>query len=977
MKQKSSKANRSRFLGIVCMTVVVLFGLSSCRPDYDLDTTMPANLGSSIYEFLKEEGFDTYVKLIEDLNYKDVLAKTGSKTLFVADEAAVQRFYESGVFKKADGSNVTCYEDLSLAQKKMILYGSMLNNVYQAAALSTTEGPTIGRTMRREASNSIYDTLPVITAADMPIQKLPEAGTDYWKMYRREGKSITTFAGDMSQKPMVLFTPKFMEMNKITDDDFDFLFNQGTYSEDGSKPARQPSDVTVNGVKIIEPNRRCFNGFVHVTEDVIYSLPNMADYLNDYEGVEVYNALLQRFSVLEYVGDAVMTDLRDFTGTQDLDSVYEYRFFSERNYNFGSSVEDYLTNLTYDGIRYTENKKLKFDPAWNAYNIKPMGSISQDVAMQQDMAVMLVPTNEAMKEWWDDPNGGGYVMKQSFGKLGRPANSIEELIEDMQGLPDDVVLELLINNQLSSLVGSVPSKFSVVLDDARDPMGIETDDISSVAMCCNGAIYFTDKVFSPAAYRAVSYPALVLDNLEIINWAINEFHFDDYLKSMSVTYSFFIPTVQESNRPELNGKLMHINPLSFARTTKNDLGEEIGEIAVFSYDKKLSIPVTADLYQYNLATGEIGELVEERIMGDAVESILSDLLDYHIVIGSVEEASEYEYFQTKGRGTVKIGREGGDVKHVFGGFDLDKENPQSATVIARYDMKTTSDGNGVAYILDRPVQTSRRSVYDVLADSVNYPEFNEFYKLMLAATSADGKDRMFETVIDDYAIGSARNISVFNTYHYTIYVPTNESIIRAMNEGRIISPDSIENFRKRYDDMLDEVDRLEGPFPEQAEALMAQYTADMAKYSEEATGVVDAKYNHNNHCNYLGEKIMDFVKYHIQDNSLYIGGEFKMDQDDIDAGKTSKSFETAFLNKKNNQFLTLSVNVDNQGIHIKDAINKNVTVQKKNGQSGKALYNIMCREYVYNVEPENIASLTKLYTSSYAVIHQIDEPLEY
>mgnify|MGYP003499487900 FL=1 len=230
MKQKSSKANRSRFLGIVCMTVVVLFGLSSCRPDYDLDTTMPANLGSSIYEFLKEEGFDTYVKLIEDLNYKDVLAKTGSKTLFVADEAAVQRFYESGVFKKADGSNVTCYEDLSLAQKKMILYGSMLNNVYQAAALSTTEGPTIGRTMRREASNSIYDTLPVITAADMPVQKLPEAGTDYWKMYRREGKSITTFAGDMSQKPMVLFTPKFMEMNKITDDDFDFLFNQGTYS---------------------------------------------------------------------------------------------------------------------------------------------------------------------------------------------------------------------------------------------------------------------------------------------------------------------------------------------------------------------------------------------------------------------------------------------------------------------------------------------------------------------------------------------------------------------------------------------------------------------------------------------------------------------------------------------------------------------------------------------------------------------------
>lgn len=980
MKQKSSKANRSRFLGIVCMTVVVLFGLSSCRPDYDLDTTMPANLGSSIYKFLQEEGFDTYVRLIDDLDYKDVLAKTGSKTLFVADEAAVQRFYESGVFKKADGSNVTCYEDLSLAQKKMILRGSMLDNVYQAAALSTTEGPTIGRTMRREASNTVYDTMPVMTANDMPIQKLSTSGADYWKNYRREGKSITTFAGDMTQKPMVLFTPKFMEMNKITDDDFDFLFNLGIYSDSTiSKPSADPSDVTVNGVKIIEPNKRCFNGFVHVTEDVIYSLPNMSDYLNKTEGVEVYNALLQRFSVLEYVGNDVMNELRRLTGNQDLDSVYEYKFFSDRNSGF--TYEYSNGNLkTYDGVMYT-GKKLRFDPAWNAYFVKPLGSVTEEVAMQQDMAVMLVPTNEAMRKWWEDPDGGGYVMKKNFGTFdGVPTDgSAEQLIADMQGLPDDVVLELLINNQLSSLVGSVPSKFDVVLDDARDPMGINTEDVDKVAMCCNGAIYFTNTVFSPAAYRAVSYPALVDDRLEIINWAIDKYRFDDYLKSMSVTYSFFIPAVQESNRPELNGKLMHINPLSFGKTEKNELGEVIGEVAVFSYDKTntLSTPVTADLYKYNFATGEIGELVEERIMDDAVESILSDLLDYHIVIGSVEETSEYEYFQTKGRGTVKVGREGGEIKRIYGGYDLDKDNSQAANVLERYDMKTTSKGNGIAYIIDRPIQTSRRSVYDVLSDSVNYPVFNEFYKLMLAATSADGKERIFETVIDNYAIGSARNISLFNTYHYTIYVPTNESILEAMKEGKIMSPDSIENFRKRYDDMLDEVDRLEGPFPEQAEALMEQYVHDMEEYSKEATGAVVADYDHNKHCNYLGEKILDFVKYHIQDNSIYINGEFKMDQDDIDAGKDRKTFSTAYLNKDNNQFMTLSLKADANGIYIKDAKNNEVTVSKEIGKSGKALYNIMCREYVYDVAPEDIASLTKLYTSSYAVIHQIDKPLEY
>ena len=426
----------------------------------------------------------------------------------------------------------------------------------------------------------------------------------------------------MSQKPMVIFTPKFMEMNKILDDDFDFLFNQGAYVD---KPSRQANDVTVNGVRLVKQNNRCFNGFVHVTEDVIYSLPNMSDYLRMSEGVEVYNALLQRFSTLDYVGIEVMNELKNLLNNQELDSVYEYRFFSERN------IDEEVFDYNYDGIYYKGNKFLKFDPAWNAYYTKPSGAIAAEIAMQQDMAVMLVPSDEAMMEWWTV--GGGAVMRESFGLLGRTPANYDELIEDMQGLPDDVVIELLVNNQLSSLVGSVPSKFSVVLDDARDPMGIETNDVDRAAMCCNGAIYFTNKVFSPAAYRAVSYPALVLDNLEIIHWAIGEFNFDDYLKSMSVQYSFFIPTVQNSSNPELNGKLMHINPLSFGLTTKNSLGETIGQVAVFSYDNKEATPiVTADTYEYNFNTGQVGALVESRISNEKVESILSDLLDYHIVM---------------------------------------------------------------------------------------------------------------------------------------------------------------------------------------------------------------------------------------------------------------------------------------------------------------------------------------------------------
>ena len=139
MKKINYREKRTRILGFACLTVAVAYGISSCS-DYDLDKRTPEWLGTSIYEtleegFVSEDGkdytgkFTTFVRLIDDLNYTNVLAKTGSKTLFVADDDAFERFYAKGVFKKADGSNVSSYEDLSLAQKKMLMNGAMLNNV--------------------------------------------------------------------------------------------------------------------------------------------------------------------------------------------------------------------------------------------------------------------------------------------------------------------------------------------------------------------------------------------------------------------------------------------------------------------------------------------------------------------------------------------------------------------------------------------------------------------------------------------------------------------------------------------------------------------------------------------------------------------------------------------------------------------------------------------------------------------------------
>ena len=125
---------------------------------------------------------------------------------------------------------------------------------------------------------------------------------------------------------------------------------------------------------------------------------------------------------------------------------------------------------------------------------------------------------------------------------------------------------------LYSLVGSVPSKFESVLNDANDPMfegagGVKAaiESIDSVVMCCNGAIYFTNKVYAPTAYRSVSYPTLVNDKLDIINMAIENktLSFSAYLNSMVSTYSFFVPVIRDQNDAEMPNKMVWIDPVSW------------------------------------------------------------------------------------------------------------------------------------------------------------------------------------------------------------------------------------------------------------------------------------------------------------------------------------------------------------------------------------------------------------------------------
>ena len=136
---------------------------TSCREDYYLDEKEPTWLGESIYEFLDEEGTYTYfVRLINDLDYTEVLSKTGSKTLFVVDDATFDAFFANNAW------GVSSYDELSESHKKLLLNSSMLNNVYFSDMLGYASGRLEGRTIRRTSAVSVYDDLYKMPGAALP-----------------------------------------------------------------------------------------------------------------------------------------------------------------------------------------------------------------------------------------------------------------------------------------------------------------------------------------------------------------------------------------------------------------------------------------------------------------------------------------------------------------------------------------------------------------------------------------------------------------------------------------------------------------------------------------------------------------------------------------------------------------------------------------------------------------------------------------
>jgi hypothetical protein len=523
--------------------------------------------------------------------------------------------------------------------------------------------------------------------------------------------------------------------------------------------------------------------------------------------------------------------------------------------------------------------------------------------LHYDAGAMLVPTNAALAAWW---NADGKVLQDKY--------------KTWDNVPDLVLSKLLNVNMLGTFTECVPSKFENIVNDAKVSMGVKKEHIDSCFVGCNGVVYLTNRVFSPCAYASVSFPALIhQDVMSVIYWAIDNLEFTPYLNSMDSYYSLLLPTN--------TAMLQYVDPCTYGETQQT--------LYEFYYDE---LEKTVKARRYSCEVAEDGTITKGTQVPGTVNTLLvrnrlKDLMNQLIVVGDVE--SGYEYFKSKNGSMLRIAHAGQKNKMtVSGGWQIEHNTPLKVDSI--YDMSKT--GNGKSYRLSEQMPLgSTKSVYMTLKTK---PEYEEFLKLISGGDPRYPKEDLLINQMTlsgtPYTCVNSKenyNIRLFGTYNYTVYVPTNEVI-----KGLIAN-----NILPTWDD-----------FDEQY-----QITIDDNKTEEEKTAA-------NNACDLIKNRIMDFVRYHIQDNSVAVGG---MPEKDTQGNYlTTNNYESMMLNPETNRFYSLEVKIMDDNLNITDQAGNTCTVNKTKG-----LYNNICREYWIT----SSGTTRMLYTAADAVVHQISGALFY
>lgn len=997
--------NRFSRMGKTLLSAMCLLstcGLTySCSDDYNLDEDLPDFLGGSIYDELKARNFNTVVKLIDDLEYTDVLSRTGSKTLFVADDAAYEKFFATTTWTDGNGNPVRSYDQLSAAQKRLLLYGSLLNNADVIEMLPYSSGGG-SLTMRRSTAATAVDSVRYWKWNELPenlnVGETDEEGNStgdrrFWDSYRTQARGGIYMALDASSPMMVHFIEDQLKVKDVTHDDISFIMNNKNPWANGSAGGRR---TYIYDAQVTEQDVTCLNGYFNVLDTVLITPPNMAEVIRTNGQTNLFSKMLDRFSAPYY--NATLTS--QYKQLYDIgnDSVYEKRYIASRTASYGTFESDGAMAYGPDRKSLGDFPFLTYDPGWNEY------AISSSTPAEQDMGAFFVPNDAAMIEYF--VNGGGRVLMDRYATL---ENTEANLEYNLYQIPLDILQALINNLMKDSFLETVPSKYLTIMNDAQDQMfpatnnDYSTEDnykscIVKTCLANNGVVYIMNRVITPADYASVIAPALYSNNTQIVKTVVRaddnyiegssynnaplKKYYSTYLKAMQSRFSFFVPT------DDGLGTYGLIDPMSFARASTATRNNR--RYWVFTYKSGTSgnFPIAANAYEYNLETGQnpgndninggsrwtttnssnATVSITSSVTGAAAtkKNLLVDMIDQHIVVHDSNDSdndqgvnSKRTYFLSRGGAPVHVISRGdasnnGVGMQVEGGLQIQlaqdeyTANDYVSTVTEGYDMTSESNGygNGMTYLIDRAMQPTTNSVYHVLYnDTENYSEFFNLCQANFSSDQLELAGFKTEEMESDNDLWTAEQKKYRIFTNEGVNPANNEYLIRFFNNYRytIYAPtnEAIQQARANglmtYDEIVEWMDQHQ-----LTDDSGNPYLSDDDKAKAQA----------------MITMLIDFVKYHFQDESLFV--------DNVTA---SGEYQTSCIDEASNVYLKLKVSQTSGALTVTDATGAS--------QSVVAPYNVLARDADYNAATSGSTYPTGIDNSSFVVIHSINTPLHF
>ena len=941
-------ATRIFFVAAVC-------GLSwACADEYKLDDEKPSWLNSSIYETLQSRGnFQYYLQLLGDSAVNptsarpltEVLSRTGSKTLFVANDEAWEKFFQNNknLPESNPWHNATSYANLTQAQKKLLIHSSMLNNAIVMENLASSDGsgsnpPTRGEYMRRYTDVVLTDSVMRLSAEEIPMSyNETDMSINYWKEALGDNDHMYLVT-DSTLSMMLHFTSEHMSKQTVLNSDFDIFMNLKHKGE-----TRADKDVYIYDSKLVEKDAVAENGYVNVTDKVITPLPNMAEMLRTSGRTKIFSHMLDRFS-FPYKNDAVTEAYKTLHPEFD-EVIYTKKYFAQ----IGARHASVLYGP--DGEKFQDENgeaALKFDPGWNGYY--------DEVDLRKDMAAMFVPDDETLWTYFRK-GGGGMDLIKTY--AANPDEDIadgdyETLFRKIDAIPLSTLQAMINVIMFRSFVGSVPSKMNKLRDDAQDEM-FTTDDIQEIDTClvaCNGIVYLTKKVYGSANFTSVAAPAYISKTNLILKWAIYngevesqdqmKLNYYAYLKAMRSKFAFFLPSDAAMKR--------YYDPVSFT--------SQKPRVLALTYTGKGAFPLSKVLYRYDVQTATKSTAYNnENISNDEIINRLKDILESHTIVmdGTNPIDSEDQYYITKNGSAVKVTRDNdNNIIGVQGGYQLENERKgivdgDSGTWKVEVKPENRIEKkNGMTFVLDdAPIIPACTSVYGIINTSADTNgDFSEFYAqcvpnteiiqrcgLVDASLSTEYRTRAlkkYQPFIDDKGVDF--NVQFFNNYRYTVFIPTNEAILREADEKGLPTWEKIEEY---YENLPEDED------------------GDRILTHEDSTTLQAMIVYLNN-----------FVRAHFLDNSVFVD--------------KSATAESDYVTSSYDSELGVFVKVHAQ--RVQENGTTHLYVRDDNGGdrymvTDDPMYqNIMTRDISCNIAPtgRNTMNSITISGSSFAVLHQIN-----